>query len=102
MGLLIDFLLENFIYVIFISIILVFALIGYITDKTKTNKLKKELTNEDNAEDNKDIPLANIDKAVKLGDTVNKMSSLDVENVNKDDAAIPALKVDTFKENSDE
>lgn len=93
MGTLINFLLDNFTYVVFIAIILVLALIGYIVDKTKTTRLRKELTKVDDTV-NADIPLANIDSNIKLGETVNKMASLDVENVNRQDDSIPALKID--------
>ncbi|HBA37676.1 MAG TPA: hypothetical protein DCY94_03050 [Firmicutes bacterium] len=97
MGLLIDFLLENFIYVVFISILLVLALIGYIADKTKTQKLRKELTKEEDSS-TMNIPLANLDSNVKLGETVNKMASLDAENVNRQDDSIPALKIEDTPE----
>ncbi len=92
MGTLIDFLLDNYVYVIFIAIILVFALIGYIADKTKTKALKKSLTKEDDI--SPDIPIANIDSNVKLGETVNKMANIPEKNVNKEETPIPALKID--------
>lgn len=72
MGVLMDFLLDNYIYFLFVAVILVLALIGYIVDSTKTAKLKKELTKVDKEET--DIPVLNIDSNVKLGDSVNKMA----------------------------
>lgn len=96
MGALIDFLLDNFVYVIFVIILLILALIGYIADKTKTNRLRKELTST-SQEDSADIPIASIDSSIKLGDTVNNMSALAAENVNKESTPMPALKADTTK-----
>lgn len=93
MGTLIDFLLDNFVYVIFVAIILVFALIGYIVDKSKTEAVKKELTKKEDTT-GPDIPLVNIDSNVKLGETVNKMANMNAENVNKEESTIPALKID--------
>ncbi len=70
MGLLIDFLIKNYIYFVFVAIILVLALIGYIVDSARTEKLKKEYSKKE--EEMADIPLATFNENVKIGETVNK------------------------------
>ncbi len=82
MGTLINFLLDNFIYVAFICILLVLALIGYIVDTKKNNKIRADLMRE-KGENMSGIPI--VDTSVKLGDTVNKMASMDTPNVNIED-----------------
>lgn len=79
MEALVNFLMENFSYVAFIIILLVLALVGYIVDTKKTNKLKDELTNVD---DGGFAPLASIDPNVKLGSAVNKVTNSTTMGVN--------------------
>lgn len=93
MGTLINFLLDNFIYVLFIAVLLVLALIGYIVDSSKTTKLRKELTKEEDTLTN-EIPIANIDSNIKLGETVNKMATPIQTTVNDTITPKPAVKVE--------
>lgn len=93
MGTLINFLMENYIYVVFVVVLLILALIGYIVDTAKTTKLKKDLTKEEDTKTS-EIPLVNIDSTVKLGDTVNKMAMNSSVNVNKE----PLVKPENTKE----
>ncbi len=88
MGTLINFLLDNFIYVAFICILLVLALIGYIVDTTKSKKIRTDLMKE-KEESTSEIPIANIDTSVKLGETVNKMASINTPNVNPEGTPKP-------------
>lgn len=88
MGTLINFLVDNYIFVVFFGIILVLALIGYIVDTSKTNKLKAELTKVEESE-NGSIPIATLDAGVKLGDTVNKMAMNNNQNVNAEEKRSP-------------
>lgn len=78
MGALINFLVENYIYFVFIAILLILAFVGYIVDNSKTAKLKKELTGKSD-DDVIEIPIA--DTTAKIGDAVNKMSMGGMNNV---------------------
>ena len=73
MGTLINFLIDNYIFIVFIAILLILALVGYIVDSSKNNGSKGEAKK---VEDDifGGIPLANIDANVKLGDNLNKMT----------------------------
>ncbi len=86
MGTLINFLLDNFIYVAFVCILLVLALIGYIVDTTKSKKIRTDLLKE-KEENPSDIPV--VDANVKLGETVNKMASMNTPNVNTEGTPKP-------------
>lgn len=79
MGSIMNLLVEYYIVVIFIAVLLILALIGYIVDSSKTNKIKKELSKEP-VETVNDIPVAA--PGVKLGDTVNNMTTNSSANVN--------------------
>ncbi len=68
MGAIMNLLVEYYIVVVFIAVLLILALIGYIVDSSKTNKIKKELTREPE-EVVSDIPV--VTPGVKLGETVN-------------------------------
>ncbi len=72
MGVLIKFLVDNFIYFVFIAILLVLALIGYIIDTSRMEKAKKEKEEEEGIVGN--IPIASLDSSVKIGESVNKMT----------------------------
>lgn len=66
MGIFLNFIRDNFMIIVFVIVILILALLGYIIDTSKTNKLKKELTGK-SEEDNKiDIPEMQIN--AKIGD----------------------------------
>ena len=71
MGVLIKFLTDNFIYFAFAIILLILALVGYIVDASRTEKLKKEMANNIQNEN------------VTLGETVNKATNNIKTNVNK-------------------
>ncbi len=86
MGTLINFLLDNFIYVVFVCILLVLALIGYIVDTTKDKKVKEKIE-KDLEENQNEIPL--VDANVTLGETVNKMANANIPNVNDDELPTP-------------
>lgn len=86
MGSIINLLVEYYVVVIFIAILLILALIGYIVDSSKTNKIKKELSKEP-AETLNDIPVAT--PGVKLGETVNNMTMNSSANVNANAATTP-------------
>lgn len=79
MDVLINFLLDNYIYFVFVAILLVLALVGYIVDTAKTEKLKKEYSKKE--EETIDIPIANLGSNVKIGETVNKMATNSNANV---------------------
>ena len=66
MGMFLDFIKHNFVYIAFIIVLLVLALVGYIIDTSKTNKLKKELTGKNDEDVNIDIPLMD----AKLNETI--------------------------------
>ena len=75
MGVLIKFLTDNFIYFAFAIILLILALVGYIVDASRTEKLKKEMANNIQNENVLDIPIANLGENVTLGETVNKATN---------------------------
>jgi hypothetical protein len=79
MGTVMEFLINNYIYFVFVAAFLILALIGYIVDTAKTEKLKTELSKK---EQSIDIPLASFGENITLGETVNKMTSGTKENVN--------------------
>jgi len=93
MGVIIEFLVANYIYVIFIGVILVLALIGYIVDKSKTKKFEEKLMKSEEPI----TPLASIDSSVKLGETVNRMETLKSPNVNNQGQAPIQTRDDTPK-----
>lgn len=93
MGIIINFLVDNYIFVVFFAILLVLALIGYIVDTSKTNKLRSEFSKTVEPE-NGSIPIAILDASVKLGDTVNKMAMTNEQNVN---AEVKRSPLDTGK-----
>ena len=82
MGVLIKFLIDNYIYFVFVAILLILALVGYIIDSAKTEKLKKEFSEKE--KETMDIPLAAWGANVKIGETVNKLA---VNNMNKEETA---------------
>lgn len=83
MGVLIRFLTDNFIYFAFVVILLILALVGYIVDASRTEKLKKEMANNVQNESVLDIPIATLGENVTLGETVNKTTTPLKDNVNK-------------------
>lgn len=99
MGALINFLLDNFMILVFICVILILALIGYIVDTTKTNRLKNELKNDDD-KDSLAVPLANIDSSITLGDTVNKMAMNGVSNQTDSSIPKPVMKTVETQDNN--
>ena len=92
-----NFLIENYIYFAFVAVLLILALIGYIVDTTKTNKLKKEYAK--TQEEKSDIPLATFDSSVKIGETVNKMASKDATSVKEQPKTVPTNEDNTPKIN---
>lgn len=66
MGMFLEFIKHNFVYIIFVIILLILALVGYIIDTSKTNKLKKELTGKSEEDESIDIPLMD----AKLNETI--------------------------------
>ncbi len=61
---------------------LILALVGYIVDASKTEKIKKEMSKNKESENVFDIPIANLGENVTLGETVNKMSNNTNGNMN--------------------
>lgn len=79
MEIIINFLVDNYIYVIFVVILLILALIGYLVDSSKNRKassLKPESLG------NEKIEMEPIDTGIKLGETVNKSVSNSNADVN--------------------
>ena len=97
METLMNFLIENYIYFAFVAVLLILALIGYIVDTTKTNKLKKEYAKIE--AEKSDIPLAAFDSSVKIGETVNKMASKDASSVKEQPKNVPTNENNTPKIN---
>lgn len=64
----INFLIENYVYVIFVVILLILALIGYIVENSRMRKIEAL----ENAEKPlKEIPNTSIDTDIKLGEMGN-------------------------------
>lgn len=87
MGTLVNFLIDNYIYVVFVAVLLVLALIGYIVDSKRTLKMKNEVKTEEG--DNTSIPIAAINSNITLGDTVNKMAMSTSQSVNAEENKSP-------------
>lgn len=81
MGTLINFLIDNYIYVVFIAVLLVLALIGYIVDSQRSAKLRADIS-KDEETDGAAVPLAAMNANITLGDTVNKMAMNNQQSVN--------------------
>lgn len=69
----VDILMEYYIVIVFIAVLLILALIGYLIDSAKTSKLKKELGKEEELPQN-DIPIVKSDAGIQLGENVNNMT----------------------------
>lgn len=81
-------LLDNYIYLAGIAVFLILALIGYIVDTMKTDKLKKKLLSQ--SETNSVIPVANLNAGVAtnnadgpINNIVNQTTTLNVVDENK-------------------
>ena len=94
MGVLIDFLVDNYIYFVFVAVLLILALIGYVVDSAK-EKNGKTKQMEDKEDDVIEIPIAALDSNVTLGSTVNQQVNKDNANVNPEvqanSAAVPPV-----------
>ena len=79
MNALIEFLKTNYIYFVFVGVILVLALIGYIVDSSKNNKQKgvKESKEEEFV-----LNIPEVENA-KIGDTINKISGFEKNTQNE-------------------
>lgn len=93
MGILIDFLVDNYVYFIFVAILLVLALIGYIVDNKRTDKVRKELSLDKNDEVELNIPDV---KNVKLNDTIKASTMTSPVNLN------PNPSLEQFSANGEE
>lgn len=72
----INFLMDNYFYFAGVAFVLILALIGYIIDQRKTDKLKREFAKKQ--EEDYVLPISAIDGNLKLGAAINKQ----VENNN--------------------
>lgn len=94
MGVLLNFLVDNYIYFIFGAILLVLALIGYIVDSTKDRKVKAVKRKEN--EEKKDIPIATLNSNVKFGGnpsngSQNTFINPNLDSNNSQDSGIPPV-----------
>lgn len=92
MGTIIDFLIENFMYVIFVVILLILALIGYIVDSSKTKKMDNTIKQIENKKN--EIPVSNLNSSIQLGETVNQIPTNSNPSVNTDQNVKPVKSVD--------
>ena len=79
MNALLEFLKTNYIYFVFVAILLILALIGYIVDSSKNNKKKEEIEKKEEDEFKLDIPEV---QNAKITDTINKNANK--ENVKEE------------------
>lgn len=70
----IEFLTENFIYIVIIVAFIILVLIGYMVDKSKTSKIQKEIEEKKESEQ-LNIPIAN-------AQSINAAMSLNQPNAN--------------------
>lgn len=80
MEALIEFLKANYIYFVFIAVLLILALIGYIVDSNKTDKGKSEVKKSEEEEFMMDIPIV---KNAKINETINKNSGKENHSENE-------------------
>lgn len=69
----VDILMDYYVIIVFVAVLLILALIGYMIDSAKTKKLKKELGKEEEVPQY-EIPTVKNDVGVKLGENVNNMT----------------------------
>ena len=78
MEALLEFLKTNYIYFVFIGVILILALIGYIVDSSRSDKKKdSKINNEDDEEFRLNIPEM---QNAKIGETVNKNAGIESDS----------------------
>ena len=75
MEALLEFLKTNYIYFVFVAVLLILALIGYIIDSSNTIKKKQEDTNKSDEEEFV-LSIPEIGNA-KIGETVNKNAGIE-------------------------
>ena len=87
MGAIINFLIENYIYFVFVAVLLILALIGYIVDNKRTDKVRKELSI---GEEEKPLDIPEMEN-VKLAETINQNNQVNLDNMVDADANIPPV-----------
>lgn len=92
MGIIVDFLIDNYIYVVFTIILLILALIGYIVDSSKAKKHENILKKSESQKTT--IPETKMDSSIKLGETVNQTTTNSNPNVNAEISPKPLNTLD--------
>ena len=87
MGAIINFLIENYIYFVFVAVLLILALIGYIVDNKRTDKVRKELSI---GEEEKPLDIPEMEN-VKLAETINQNNHVNLDNMVDADVSIPPV-----------
>ena len=87
MGAIINFLIENYIYFVFVAVLLILALIGYIVDNKRTDKVRKELSI---GEEEKPLDIPEMEN-VKLAETINQNNQVNLDNMVDADVSIPPV-----------
>ena len=77
-----NFLADYHILFIIISIILIFALIGYFVQKRRRKSSPFKITNENEAEELNIVNMNNVDNNVSLSDALNKNATIKNNNPN--------------------
>ena len=89
MEALLEFLKNNYIYFVFVAVILIFALIGYIVDSSKSGK-RKEKTDKDVEAFMQNIPPI---ESAKMSETLNKTAKIEPVSENSE----PGIKLSQNK-----
>ncbi len=95
MQTLIDFLVNNYLWFIIISLILIFALIGYLVD-TSERANKKNLFNEDDLE-NPEMVKESVKIAEPMESLNMDMGTEEIQELNKDVIIMPKVKEETVQ-----
>ena len=80
MDALVEFLKTNYIYFVFVAVILILALIGYIVDSSRNGK-KKTGESKNNVEEEFVLSVPEMENA-KIGETVNKNAGKETSSEN--------------------
>jgi len=83
MGAIMEFLMKYYLYFLAVLVLLILALVGYLVDTTKTNKLKREFNKQYEEDNALEIPISKIDGNIRLGESVNASVNKNNEDVNQ-------------------
>jgi len=83
MGAIMEFLMKYYVYFLAVLVLLILALVGYLVDTTKTNRLKREFNKQYEEDNALEIPISKIDGNIRLGESVNASVNKNNEDVNQ-------------------